>query len=332
MNFENRKIVFFFQNISFLKICPSYWKKCHVVRFSKHCTPKNSVFLYLFEDDVDGKLLMERHEISSETEKLKNLLDKEEKVIFDAGITEFEKRKEEYEMIKYSMETACLEVRDICIEKIDNWLDEKRYMLSDFYQAVKNNDNLNFERIKSEYHEKVNNLWEFLMAIETDLVDRLEEAMQEFIRNYAELCENFREQITTSFVQFREFQTEYFEKIKEIAVEASISIAKGDDSAVKFKENPLGIGLALIQKQLHMLDAGDEDEVDEDLGYDDEDEIEEKLSEDAKIKTFVDKETVTVAATNSNDIHTNAIDLLEDEVRTGLEEEQQRITNQIKRC
>ena len=52
---------------------------------------------------------MERHEISAETEKLKNLLDKEEKVLFDVGITEFEKRKEEYEMIKYSMETACLE-------------------------------------------------------------------------------------------------------------------------------------------------------------------------------------------------------------------------------
>merc|ERR1711981_64875 len=68
--------------------------------------------------------------------------------------------------------------------------------------------------------------------------------------------------------------------------------------------------------------AQQDDQDDEDKQY--------KLTEDTKIKIYADKETVTNAATASNDFHNNVIDEIEDAIKQSLDAEMNEIISSVK--
>merc|ERR1719186_441637 len=144
------------------------------------------------------------------------------------------------------------------------------------------------------------------------------------------------EQALASFAKIREQQTEYFEKVKEVAVEVSEKIHK-DDQAAKPKDNPYLQALKnleLANKRFEQVDDGTGTMQEESQGFDDfddEDEDEHKLSEDAKIKIYADKETVVNAATASNDSHNGILDDVEDALKESVNVEQKEVIAVIRR-
>lgn len=308
------------------------FRRSHVLQLSKARESKNSLFLNMFQEDDEGLLLLERPEICKITATFKDEVEKEEQYLFKFGMQEYEKRVVDLTDLETAMRYAVEDARADCIEKIDEFLLYKREalgrMVSTAKASVAQDNALHFE--KEEYEQLLDSLKNYLMMVETDLVDRLEEALDEFGRNYKELVGVFMEQSIASFAKFRELQTEYFERVKEVAVEASEKIARGDDQAARPKDNPYTQAMLALTASLKQGDEneqnGAENEFDD---FDDDDEDMFKLTEDAKIKIYADKETVTNAATASSDQHNAVIDLVEDALKESVDKELSEILNRL---
>jgi len=258
------------------------YTKSHVIRLSKLRSPKNSMFLYMFEDDNEGKLLLERNEICKETEKFRNHLEKAENEMFNFGLNEYEIRQKDLNDLKDAARFAIDGTTCICREYVDDFLKFKRTTFSEMNNCVKNGDNNALMEYREKYELEVSDLWKKLMMLETDLVDRLEETLQEFVRDFSEFKDKFIEQLLASFALFREIQTDYFENCKEIASEALDKIARSnDDTAAKLKDDPYKQAILDLEKANRILSGENDDNLDDgmDLKLDDEDEEIPKLSD-----------------------------------------------------
>ena len=309
------------------------YTKAHVIRLSKLRSPKNSLFLYMFEEDTEGKLLLERNEVCKETEKFRNHLEKAEAEMFNFGLEQYQIRQNDLADMKEAAQFAIDETTEICRDYVDQFLKFKRTTFSEMNNCVKQNDNGTLMELREKYELEVSDLWKKLMTLETDLVDRLEETLQEFVRDFSEFKDKFVEQLLASFALFREIQTDYFENVKEIASEALDKIARSnDDTAAKLKDDPYKQALLDLEKANRVLSGETDDNLDDgmDLELDDDEEEIPKLSEDAKIKIYADKETVSAATTASNDCHTTAIDNVEDAIKESLENEISSVIENIK--
>lgn len=313
------------------------YKNSHVLNLSKMKEVKNSLFLSMFKDDVDGQLLLERPEICKLTAAYKNELEKEEQYLFEYGLKQFEVRKIDREDLCHAKSYADMDAKKECRKQIDQFLIYKRDALAKMVDATKEGESSELQELKEEFDASLDDLWKYLMTVETDLVDRIDESLGEFERNYRELIGVFMEQAMASFAKIREQQLEYFEKVKEVAVEVSEKIHK-DDQAAKPKDNPYLQALKNLEianKRAETIDDGTGGMQEESNGFDDfddEDEDEHKLSEDAKIKIYADKETVVNAATASNDSHTGILDDVEDALKESVNVEQTSCVDKIRKA
>lgn len=74
----------------------------------------------------------------------------------------------------------------------------------------------------------------------------------------------------------------------------------------------------------------DDDLGEDDFDLDDDEDNKYQLSEDAKIKIYADKETVSGATTQSNDVHNGAIDMIEDAMKESLDAEINSVIENVK--
>lgn len=132
--------------------------------------------------------------------------------VFEFGLKEHKRRTLEVEEFQQCMQEAVAANKKLSTTEIDDFESYKRKL---FAELVLLSDPSILETRISEYHGKVNDLWDVLMGLEMQLVDQLEDTIKDFERNLVDMMTSFVEHVQGLISQARELENMHNEKLLE---------------------------------------------------------------------------------------------------------------------
>jgi len=225
---------------------------------------------YLFEamysDDPEGQKL---HKLPGMEETINDFRKKFTvlcRKIFEYGLTEHTRRTTEVETFFNCMHDAKNANKDLAVTDIENFLMYQKCVFRDILLVP---DPEAQEEKTNEYNAKVCELWDTLMGYEMRLVDQLEETINNFERNLADLIATFTEHIQGLVSTMRELENTHNEKllegcivILEKVVKNESEIELSEDLRVLFVDKDTVVNAVAASHDVHLLNIDNrEDEM-----------------------------------------------------------------------
>ncbi|KAG5443937.1 Dynein regulatory complex subunit 3 [Clonorchis sinensis] len=190
----------------------------------------------LFVDELNAKEMNER-----ELEKQRTEMDaqktmhrrafvaegftKECKGVFELGLNELKKRDKELADFWSALNLTKKEN----YEKGTKLLDEFKLYQKETLQELENlSDKVAFEEKMKDYNQRINALQYELMHNEFILVDQLEELIKDFELNMKDMIDSFIEHVEEHFVECREQQAQFNEKLTDLTSLVLDRFLRGD--------------------------------------------------------------------------------------------------------
>ncbi|CAG5132951.1 unnamed protein product, partial [Candidula unifasciata] len=179
------------------------------------------LFLEMYADDLDGQKLNEMPGADEIVEKLLEVCNR----LFEFGLEEREKRKEEEQMFWDCVNEAKAENKQMAMDAIYEYSKEKQKLFVGL-QAL--TDAKLMDKKLKDFYINITDLSDKLMTLELQLVDQLEEVIKDFERSMLELVGNFLETMHSCLTEMRETENSLNEKMTECASLALDKAAKNE--------------------------------------------------------------------------------------------------------
>ncbi|CAH1116144.1 unnamed protein product [Phaedon cochleariae] len=197
----------------------------HSVSFVEYL---NSRYLFdlLFEDDEEGKALMEMGDEVQEfyVEYEEQFIDLC-KQIFDVGQKHYKIRSDEMDNFTKTVEQAKKENQEESIGHMENFMEKKNDMFSLIRLLQKHLDNdiidvakytQKIEEFNEIHNELIHDTWKKLMKLELQLFEQVEEVNQNFEHTMTDMINAFIEEAQALFTQMRALEVTYTENLADI--------------------------------------------------------------------------------------------------------------------
>ncbi|TGZ57690.1 hypothetical protein CRM22_009895 [Opisthorchis felineus] len=183
------------------------------------------IFEVLFQDDPEGKEMLQISEFGHSIKTFSEAFTKECKGVFELGLNELEKRDKEV----VDFWSALNLTKKENYEKGAKLLDEfKLYQKETLQELEALGDKVALDEKMKDYNRRINALQYELMHNEFILVEQLEELIKDFELNMKDMVDSFIEHVEEHFVECREQQAQFNEKLTDLTSLVLDRFLRGD--------------------------------------------------------------------------------------------------------
>jgi len=224
------------------------------------------LFETMYNEDPEGQKLSKVPGIKETLNDFRENFIKVCTEVFDFGLKQDGRRQEEVKTFFECLEDAKIENKKLAVIEIDQFL---LYQKSTFKDLLQTTDQPEQEAKMSEYNEKVSELWDVLMGYEMRLVDQLEDNINNFERNLADLMAQFIERVQELIAQLRDLEHNHNERLLESCIVLLEKVVKGEsdfelqeDLRMMFVDKDTIVNAVAASHDVHLLNIDNrEDEI-----------------------------------------------------------------------
>lgn len=184
-----------------------------------------ALFDGMYADDTEGRKLKEMPGVDELVmtfrEKFLGICQQ----IFEYGLQEYEKRKDEVNQFWECVEEAKTENKDAGTGYIEEFMAVKKKVFGELNHIT---DSALLDTKVKEYNKEITELWDKLMALELQLVDQFEEIIKDFERNLQDMGSTFIENVQGYLSQCRDLENVHHERMLEIAIVTLEKVVKNE--------------------------------------------------------------------------------------------------------
>ncbi|KAJ3037779.1 Dynein regulatory complex subunit 3 [Rhizophlyctis rosea] len=141
-----------------------------------------------------------------------------------------QEKKDEFEMFERCTKEAKGVMDDECVRELDRFQHLKKQLLRQI--SLSRTPDETDDHLRTLKHSS-QQLSDFLLSSEMQLVEQFEDVVKEFERNYTELSGGINEYGQNSFARLRELENEHHERFGEVVLGAYERFSKGDVEEVE---------------------------------------------------------------------------------------------------
>ncbi|XP_032392644.1 dynein regulatory complex subunit 3 [Etheostoma spectabile] len=185
----------------------------------------NGSFLFksMFEDDPEAETLHCVPEVAHLLQTFEHQMVELCMQLFEIGLAEHKRRETEVNSFFGGQNKAVMEYQQKASEILANFEQEQKNRIVELKQL---SDPDLLEVQINHCNDEINQLCNSLMALEFQLVSQLEDIIKKLDIDISDMVDNFSETVQGTFVQCRDLEDNYNEKVRKIAVATLDDVAK----------------------------------------------------------------------------------------------------------
>ncbi|XP_031168742.1 dynein regulatory complex subunit 3 [Sander lucioperca] len=181
------------------------------------------LFKSMFEDDPEAETLHCVPEVAYLLQTFEHQMVELCMQLFEIGLAERKRRETEVNSFFGGQNKAVMDYQQKASEILENFEQEQKKRIVELKQL----SDPDLLKVKiNHYNDEINQLCNSLMALEFQLVSQLEDIIKKLDINISDMVGNFSETVQGIFVQCRDLEDNYNEKVRKIAVATLEDVAK----------------------------------------------------------------------------------------------------------